>query len=114
MFQKEPVAVRFLRRVSEHELQEYREKCVEADKDSEGVISLEEFMEIISPKLTGFSENDIMELVKLTKVQDRCTLLGTFMRDCIAREFRGGVNYVRFFDALVREGGRIYSCILLN
>eukprot|EP00960_Hanusia_phi_P049974 759911-Hanusia_phi.AAC.12 len=67
MLQKEPVSLRFLRRVTEHELQEFREQCIEADKDKEGVISLEDFMEIISSKLTGFSENDIMDL--------RCVIL---------------------------------------
>jgi hypothetical protein len=81
-----PVAVRLLQRMEGAEMEGFVKKCHIKDRMHTGVLSVEDFMEIIQSKLYGMNNNDIMDLMELCK------------RD--ARDFSGEVVYEDFFARL--------------
>ena len=91
-----PVGIRLAQRMDGTEMEGFVKKCHIKDRKHTGVLTVEDFMEIIHSKLYGMNNNDIMELMELCK------------RD--QRDFSGEVEYEDFFHKIsaALEAGKAY------
>jgi len=80
------VAVRLAQRITEEERLELEKKCKIKDRVHSGLLPIEDMMEIISSKLHGFSNSDIMKLVEMCQSGPR--------------DFSGNVNYDDFIPRI--------------
>jgi hypothetical protein len=79
-----PITVRLAQRIDNEDKAELLKKCNIKDRVRSGVLSVEDFMQILHSKLYGLNNNDIMDLMEFCK------------RD--PRDFSGEVRYEEFFD----------------
>eukprot|EP00286_Rhodomonas_abbreviata_P016893 CAMPEP_0181320342 /NCGR_PEP_ID=MMETSP1101-20121128/18072_1 /TAXON_ID=46948 /ORGANISM="Rhodomonas abbreviata, Strain Caron Lab Isolate" /LENGTH=608 /DNA_ID=CAMNT_0023428039 /DNA_START=29 /DNA_END=1852 /DNA_ORIENTATION=+ len=66
-----PAAIRLAERVQGEERESLMEAFRVADREKSGKLVVEEFMEILSRQLYGFSDADIMELIDMCRANER-------------------------------------------